>query len=202
MITNEILRDKHLWSMESCVLGISASHFLHVTGCTTWNNIRDNLDIKYFRLSLKVDQFHRWYGFTQHRMSNEEYIFCFEMIDDFGRIYLKKFEKYPTLGVRGMNLTIGESKSVLSSEVDELEKVGSESLSSRIRAQKDMIRTVILTLRRSNLDSWRRRYVSAGSVLCYLMGTSSTKTRHSIESRIGYASVKVPLTNLYLHKYK
>ena len=66
----------------------------------------------------------------------------------------------------------------------------------------DMIRTVILTLRRSDLDRWRRRSVSAGSALWNLMGTSSMKTRHSIESRIGYASVKVPLTNPYLHKYQ
>ena len=59
-------------------------------------------------------------------MSNEEYIFCFEMIDDFGRINFKKFEKDPTLGVRDMNLTIVWSKRVLSSRDDEREKVGSE----------------------------------------------------------------------------
>ena len=66
----------------------------------------------------------------------------------------------------------------------------------------DMIRTVILTLRRSDLDRWRRRSVSAGFVLWNLKGTSSMKTRHPIESRIGYASVKVPLTNPYLLIYK
>ena len=69
-------------------------------------------------------------------------------------------------------------------------------------SSKGMIRTVILTLRRSDLDRWRRRSVSAGSLLWHLMGTSSMKTRHSVESRIGYASVKVPLTNPYLHKYQ
>ena len=87
-----------------------------------------------FVFRWKSIKFHRWYGFTQHRIINEEYIFCFEMIDDFWRINLKNFEKDPTLGVRDMNLTIVWSNRVLSSRDGEREKVGSESLSSRIRA--------------------------------------------------------------------
>ena len=101
-----------------------------------------------------------------------------------------------------MKLTIVWSKRVLSSRDDEREKSRRWETFATDPSSKGMIRTVILTLRRSDLDRWRRRSVSAGSPLWNLMGTSSMKTRHSIESRIEYASVKVPLTNPYLHKYQ
>ena len=119
-----------------------------------------------------------------------------------GSIFEKKIEKYPTLGVRDMNLTIVwvEESTVFGGwrTWKSRQCVAFVANSSSV----DMIRTVILTLRRSDLDRWRRRSVSAGFVLWILMGTSSMKTRHSIESRIGYTSVKVPLTNPYFQKYE